>query len=220
MLLTWFCILGFSNGRLSKQKWLNEGPAPFFPNIFKSFMTLDWLLRFKTMNKWTNESCVLYSTCFNPTVSAMFPALIEGISTCWSANGTSSRLILSLKTKHLSVCSKITVRWRYSGAQLEQKCSTVCNLRVVPVQVVNSCLGFQSTRVYPEENQRTALFVMENLEGQRTQVLFVPPPVRLGTRKIYAGPKMIQPILAALFFFQMGCWVKALYTILQPADQI
>lgn len=43
------------------------------------------------MNVWC-------STCFSPTVRAMFPAVIEGISTCWSANGTSSRLILSLHT--------------------------------------------------------------------------------------------------------------------------
>ena len=47
----------------------------------------------------------------------------------------------------------------------------------VPVDVVDGGLCFQSTRVNPEKHQRTTLLVMENLEGQGTEVIFVPPPV-------------------------------------------
>ena len=51
------------------------------------------------------------------------------------------------------------------------------DVHAVPVDVVDGRLWFQSTGVNPKKHQRTALLVMENLEGQSTQVVLVPPPV-------------------------------------------
>lgn len=52
-----------------------------------------------------------------------------------------------------------------------------CNrdVRAVPVDVVDSSLWLQSTRVNPNKYQRTTLLVMDNLEGQSAQVVLVPP---------------------------------------------
>lgn len=119
------------------------------------------------MNVWC-------STCFSPTVRAMFPAVIEGISTCWSANGTSSRLILSLHTKRHTkwnfwhIILMILVK---NWLEVNEN-----DVHAVPVDVVDSRLWFQSTGVNPKKHQRTALLVMENLEGQSAQVVLVPPP--------------------------------------------
>lgn len=44
----------------------------------------------------------------------------------------------------------------------------------VPVDVVDSCLRLQGARVDSEKHQRTALLVVENLEGQSAQVVLVP----------------------------------------------
>lgn len=51
------------------------------------------------------------------------------------------------------------------------------NIRAVPIDVVDGGLWFQGTRVYPEKYKRTTLLVMENLEGQSTQVVLVPASV-------------------------------------------
>lgn len=44
----------------------------------------------------------------------------------------------------------------------------------IPIDVVDGRLWFQGARVDPEKHQRTALLVVENLEGQSTQVVLVP----------------------------------------------
>lgn len=49
-------------------------------------------------------------------------------------------------------------------------------IHAVPVDVVDSRLWFQSTRVNPQKHQRAALLIMEHFEGQSTQVVFVPLP--------------------------------------------
>lgn len=50
-------------------------------------------------------------------------------------------------------------------------------VRAVPVDVVDSSLWFKSAGVNPNKYQRTTLLVVDNLEGQSTQVILVPPPV-------------------------------------------
>lgn len=61
-------------------------------------------------------------------------------------------------------------------------------VRAVPVDVVHGRLRFQGAGVDPEEHQRAALLVVENLEGQRAQVVLVPAAAgrRMGNGKINA----------------------------------
>jgi len=59
-------------------------------------------------------------------------------------------------------------------------CRKGSDVHAVPVDVVHRGLWFQSAGVNPEEHQRTSLLVMENLEGQSTEVALVPPPAGRG----------------------------------------
>ena len=58
----------------------------------------------------------------------------------------------------------------------DQGCAVTESLRAIPVDVVDSSLWFQGTGVNPEKHKRAALPVMDNLEGQSTQVVLVPLP--------------------------------------------
>lgn len=124
--------------------------------------------------KIAKKECDVWSfTCFSPTVRAMFPAVMEGISTSWSANGTSSLLILSL---HKNIIQK---NYSFSRLEITQACVAEMKnyIRAVPVDVVDSSLWYKSAWVNPNKYQRTTLLVVDNLEGQSTQVILVPPPV-------------------------------------------
>lgn len=66
--------------------------------------------------------------CFSPTVRAMFPAVKEGISICWSANGSKRRLILSLHgfnkeiNQHSNI-KRVVSSWKQSRPSTDFKCS-------------------------------------------------------------------------------------------------
>lgn len=49
-------------------------------------------------------------------------------------------------------------------------------IHAVPVDVVDSSLGFQAAGVNPKKDKRTPLLVVDHLEGQSTQVVLVPTP--------------------------------------------
>lgn len=91
----------------------------------------------------------------------MFPAVMDWISTCWSANGTSSLLILSLYTKHEGTKGFLryflTRMIDESGVDL---CCAGTSVRAVPVDVVEGGLRFESPGVNPEEHHRAALLVV------------------------------------------------------------
>lgn len=106
----------------------------------------------------------------------MFPAVIEATSTCWSANGTSNLVILSLHITKSHYSNNFDLYVVYEVHSGLYYCSEYC-VRAVPVDVVDSRLWFQCTRVNSEKHHRAALLLMDNLEGQSTQVVLVPAPV-------------------------------------------
>lgn len=53
-------------------------------------------------------------------------------------------------------------------------------IRAVPVEVVDGSLRLQAAGVNPKKHKRTALLVVNDLEGQSAQVVLVPTP---GNRK-------------------------------------
>lgn len=120
----------------------------------------------------SDDRHVKVPTCLSPTVKAMFPAVKEGISTWWSANGTSNLLILSLRQKRKEKEGNDFLRSR--DVKWDESLRPPDGVRAVAVDVVHGRLRLQGAGVDPEEDQRTTLLVMENLEGQGAQVVLVP----------------------------------------------
>lgn len=73
----------------------------------------------------------------------------------------------------------IQKNYSFSRLEITQGCVAEMKnyVRAVPVDVVDSSLWFKSAGVNPNKYQRTTLLVVDNLEGQSTQVILVPPPV-------------------------------------------
>lgn len=128
-------------------------------------------LSLQEANDTRDDWYVKFPTCLSPTVKAMFPAVKEGISTCWSANGTSSLLILSLHRKKRKKKLFSILTSRKVGPEPVRPRD---GLRAVAVDVVHGRLRLQGARVDPEEDQRATLLVVKNLEGQGAQVVLVP----------------------------------------------
>lgn len=62
------------------------------------------------------------------------------------------------------------------SAQTQVGGSNGNGIHAVPVDVVDSSLRFQAAGVNPKKDKRTPLLVVDHLEGQSTQVIFVPTP--------------------------------------------
>lgn len=61
------------------------------------------------------------------------------------------------------------------------------DIHAIPIDVVDGCLWFQGARVDSEKHQRAALLVVENLEGQSTQVVLVPAAAGRQVRNWISG---------------------------------